>query len=109
MSLSAVGLQGKMTVLYRWYNESFLVISAIKSHACIHGPLPSPLPILKFGAEPVNIVDQYTYVGFTLKSCLSVAFATIASLYYEEKAAKAHMVAHGVLHIESMIGSLSPM
>ncbi|KAF9254168.1 hypothetical protein L218DRAFT_808664, partial [Marasmius fiardii PR-910] len=56
----------------------------------------------------LELVKKYTYVGTTFKTEPFTSFATVMTPHYEGKAAKAQSVAHGVLHVDSMIVTLPP-
>ncbi|KZV90728.1 hypothetical protein EXIGLDRAFT_573704, partial [Exidia glandulosa HHB12029] len=98
------GLQIKIDLFYRWCRENLMVINALKTHICIHGPRPRLQPQFSVSDAPIAVVTEYVYLGVKFQSDARNLFKS----HYEEKAAKARRAAHGVLHIESMIGSLPP-
>ncbi|KAF5367011.1 hypothetical protein D9758_003843 [Tetrapyrgos nigripes] len=100
------GLQQKMNLFYNWCKVNFMVINALKSFIVYHGPAPDFIPIFLFDQDIVPIVEDYVYVRMKLHSGNFLVFSSVAAPHYENKAAKAHSVAHSILHIESMIGIL---
>ncbi|KAL0564308.1 hypothetical protein V5O48_017737, partial [Marasmius crinis-equi] len=67
------------------------------------------MPVFTFAGDLVEILEEYTYVGMTFKRGQITTFATsVAEPHYRIKAEKARKVAHAVLHVESMIGTLPP-
>ncbi|KIK60756.1 hypothetical protein GYMLUDRAFT_167255 [Collybiopsis luxurians FD-317 M1] len=108
LALSPEGLQRKMNLFYDWCSFNFMSINAIKSVVSFHGIQPEDLPSFCFASNAVEIVLEYTYVGVSFRGgpfradCTHIIFQP----HYETKAEKARSVAHGVLHVESMIGHL---
>ncbi|KAE9385459.1 hypothetical protein BT96DRAFT_892074 [Gymnopus androsaceus JB14] len=95
-----------MNLFYAYCGNALLIINAIKSVAAYHGPPPQVLPHFYFNNEEVEIVDCYTYVGMSFGTGKFNVFSSVVGKHYDNKAQKALKVAHAVLHVESMIGSL---
>ncbi|EJD36320.1 hypothetical protein AURDEDRAFT_24529, partial [Auricularia subglabra TFB-10046 SS5] len=104
ISLSPQGLQKKMNAFYHWCRENFMVINALKSSVCIHGPRPHVTPQFRFAEEIVEIHAQYSYLGITIRSDTRNMFAE----HYKIKARKSSAAAHAVLHIDAMVENLPP-
>ncbi|EJD35770.1 hypothetical protein AURDEDRAFT_27592, partial [Auricularia subglabra TFB-10046 SS5] len=104
ISSSAEGLQRAMNLFLHWCRSNFLIINALKSKVCIHGPHAGRLPRFAFGDKEVEIFTKYTYLGITFQTGTPSLFGE----HYKTKANSALTTAHAILHVESMIGTLSP-
>ncbi|KAJ7018792.1 hypothetical protein C8F04DRAFT_976644 [Mycena alexandri] len=96
-------LQTKMDIFYGWSRRKFMFISPPKSKCMIFGPLPATLPVFRIGAETVEIVPKYKYVGMWFTSTHPNIFAA----HYAEKASKARRVANAMFAaVKTHLGSL---
>jgi hypothetical protein len=68
LALSPEGLQRKMNLFYKWCQENFMIINALKSFIGFHGQPPLEMPIFRFEDAVVEIVEEYVYVGMTFRS-----------------------------------------
>ncbi|EJD35417.1 hypothetical protein AURDEDRAFT_25589, partial [Auricularia subglabra TFB-10046 SS5] len=101
---SVVGLQRKIDLFYQWCRENLMRINALKTYIAMHGPKPSRMPQFTVAQQRVSVVTQYTYLGVVFTTNTQNMFKE----HFSTKAAVARRAAHGVLHIESMIGLLPP-
>ncbi|KAI0367105.1 hypothetical protein BV20DRAFT_1045787 [Pilatotrama ljubarskyi] len=102
--LSAPGMQNKLDYFGHYCATSFLLVNVPKSLACVHGPLPSPLPLLLLYGEPLQYFASATYVGMTFTSTERDIFLH----HYAKKHAAAQRAANATLSLESYIGPLPP-
>ncbi|KAJ7228551.1 hypothetical protein GGX14DRAFT_613504 [Mycena pura] len=99
----ATTLQYKMDNFYGWSRRKFMFISPPKSKIMIFGPLPAVLPIFRIGAEVIEVVPRFKYVGIWFTSTHHNIFAA----HYAEKASKARKVANATFaRVKTHLGSL---
>ncbi|EJD39235.1 hypothetical protein AURDEDRAFT_38460, partial [Auricularia subglabra TFB-10046 SS5] len=104
VSLSPEGLQSKMNAFLHWCRVNFMIINAMKSSVCIHGPRGHTVPSFRFGADSVDVTSSYVYLGIRFQSDARNMFAE----HYETRASKSSAAAHAVLHIDAMVDELPP-
>ncbi|KZV85270.1 hypothetical protein EXIGLDRAFT_595852, partial [Exidia glandulosa HHB12029] len=104
ISTTPEGLQMKMEHFYHWCRENFMVINALKSHVCLHGPRPRTLPSFAFAGRVITLETEYTYLGVMFCSDARNLFDN----HYSTKASKTSAAAHSILHVDAMVDSLPP-
>ena len=98
-------LQGKLDYMHLdWCATNFPTTGPPKSKGMIFGPVPSVLPTLSVGDECLEFIDEFKYVGVTLKSMHWFVFVP----HYVKKASKAHNMVFATFAVESMVGILPP-
>lgn len=97
-STTSEGLQRKVNIFAEWCGANFMVISALKNKWMIFGELPRRIPELFVGAQLVDLVYQYKYVGVIFTSVTRNIF----SQHYHTKVSKARNVANITFAAEPM-------
>jgi hypothetical protein len=101
---SQPGLQKKVNVFLAWCLVSFMTISAPKSKWIAFGPLEHNVRSIYVGKDPIELVQEYKYVGLLFSSVHCNIFAE----HYSVKASKACNVANATFLVESVMGVLPP-
>jgi len=103
-STSLNGLQSKVDGFFRWCKVNFMVLSVAKTKWMILGPIPRNLGLLTVDERPLELVDNYKYVGLHISSTNRNMF----HLHYIDKAGKARSVAQTTFTLDESIGHLPP-
>jgi hypothetical protein len=100
------GLQRKVDSFMAWSDANFMLVSAPKSKWMVMGPVAlgqQPLR-LTISGEPVELVEEFKYVGIHFTSTARNIFA----VHYHIKALKARNVVNATFAMETIVGCLPP-
>ena len=103
-SLSARGLQVKLTTLEQWCMTNFILVNLVKTIILIFGSVLRPLPAFRLGNVTLAIKSDEKYVGVHFRTDTQNMFED----HYKNKARTGWYCGHRIFAVEDMTGGLTP-